>query len=33
LGLVIKEDLHAAALLPELKEGEEDLPDDFDLIL
>jgi len=33
LGFVNKEDLHAAALLPELKEGEEDLPDDFDLVL
>ena len=33
LGYVNKEDLLAAAMLPEVKEGEEDLPDDFDLIL
>jgi hypothetical protein len=33
LGFVNKEDLLAAAVLPEVKEGEEDLPDDFDLIL
>ena len=33
LGFVNKEDLHAAALLPELRKGEEDLSDDFDLVL
>ena len=33
LGYVNKEDLLAAAMLPEVKEGKEDLPDDFDLIL
>jgi hypothetical protein len=33
LGFVNKEDLLAAAMLPEVKEGEEDLPNDFDLIL
>lgn len=33
LGFVNKEDLLAAAVLPEVKEGEEDPPDDFDLIL
>jgi len=33
LGFVNKEDLLAAAVLPEVKKGEEDLPDDFDLIL
>jgi hypothetical protein len=33
LGFVNREDLNAVALLPELKEGEEVLPDDFDLIL
>ena len=33
LGFVNKEDLLAAAVLPEVKEGEEDLPNDFDLIL
>ena len=33
LGYVNKDDLLAAAMLPEVKEGEEDLPDDFDLIL
>ena len=32
-GFVNKEDLHTAALLPEVKEGKEELPDDFDLIL
>ncbi len=33
LGFVNKEDLLAAAVSPEVKEGEEDLPNDFDLIL
>jgi len=33
LGFVNKEDLRAAALLPEVKEGEEELPDSFDIIL
>ena len=33
LGFVNKEDLLAAAVLPELKKKEEDLPDDYDLIL
>ena len=33
LGYVSKEDLQAVALLPELKEGEEELSDDFDTIL
>jgi len=33
LGFVNKEDLHAAALLPEVKEGKGELPDDFDIIL
>jgi hypothetical protein len=33
LGFVNKEDLLAATLLPELKEGGKDVPDGFDLIL
>jgi len=33
LGFVHKEDLQAAAVLPELKEEEEVLPEDFDIVL